>query len=420
MPGTTDATIADWLERNYQPPKLGNIAFKDAPMTAWLPHDENAGGDSVQLRWKYGMPQGHGTTYAQAKARADLSGLKPAKVVLDYETYYSVATIDNTAIERAAGGNLAATEVLQTHINDAMEAHGDHLETFLFSDGFPSLGTVQPGSISGATLIVSDDSDIEKWEVDLEIVFAASRTTGVLRGANQSLIVTKVDRDTRMITFSANIATIAGGGGAVANGDHMFIKTTREDAVTPGRQVPIGILGFIPASVSGADAFGDSSLNRSTDPFRLAGVRLTIPAGTSVKQGLIDFFVRCGKYKIKPDALWVSYERWGDLIKELGNEVEYTDIKNEKYGITISGVVLYTPKGKVPVIASAKCPYANVWALTRKSWKIFSVNGALIRPATRYQKALDSSSGDSVELRWRSFWQVGCLRPHENAIGVFA
>lgn len=410
--GVTEANIADWLERNYQPAKLGNTALKDAPLTAWLSHDENAGGEIVVLRWRYGMSQGVGTTYTQAKARADLSGLKAAKVTVDYETFYSVATVDNLAIERAAGGNLSAVNVLQRAIGDAMEAHGDHLETFLFSDGWPTLGAIS--AISGSTFTVATE-DIEKWEVDLEIVLAAARATGGLRNAGASLTVTKVDRDSGLITCNAGIvATI----GAAANGDYAFIKSTRNDDAS--RACMIGIMGYCPPSVSLTDSFGDGGLNRSIDPFRLAGLRLTIAAGTSVKQGLIDFFVKCAKYKIKPDALWVSFERWGDLIKELGNDARYVDIENKKYGLTISGVRLFTPKGEVPVIASSKCPYAYVWGLTRKSWKLHSVNGALIRPATRYQKALDSSSGDSVELRYRSFAQLGCDDPAQNAIGIFA
>jgi hypothetical protein len=413
--GVTDSNIADWLERNYQPPKLGNTAFKDAPLTAWLPHDESAGGELVVLRWRYGMSQGVGVTYAQAKARADLSGLKPAKVTVDYETFYSVATVDNTAIERAAGGNLSATNVLQRSINDAMEAHGDHLETFLFSDGWPAIGRIATGGISGSTITLDSSSDIENWEVDLEIVLAASRTTGDLRSSGASIIVSKVDRDTNIITFTAGVvATI----GAAAAGDYAFIKSTRVDGAA--RQCMIGILGYIPESVGGSDSFGDGGLNRSVDPFRLAGARITIPAGTSVKQGFIDFFVRCGKYKIKPDAIFCSYERWGDLIKELGNDVRYVDIENKKYGLTISGVRLFTPKGEVPVIASSKCPTKYIWGLTRKSWKLFCVNGALIKPATRYSKALDQSSADAVELRYRSFAQLGCLEPHQNAIGYFA
>jgi len=411
-PGVTESNIADWLERNYQPPKLGNTAFKDAPLTAWLPHDENAGGEVVVLRWRYGMSQGVGATYTQAKARADLSGLKPAKVHVDYEPFYSVATVENLAIERAAGGNLSATNVLQRSINDAMEAHGDHLETFLFSDGWPALGQI--GAISGSTITLKDGSDIEKWEVDLEIVLAENRTTGNLRNGGASLVVSKVDRDTNVITFTAGVvATIA----AAAVNDFCFIKSTRNDDAS--RACLIGILGYIPESVASNDAFGDTSFNRSVDPFRLAGARLKISAGTSTTQGLIDFFVRCAKYKIKPDALWVSFERWGDLIKEQGSNVRYVDIENKKYGITITGVRLFTPKGEVPVIASSKCPNKYVWGLTRKSWKLFSVNGPLIRPATRYQKALDSSSGDSVELRYRSFAQLGCLEPHQNAIGYF-
>jgi hypothetical protein len=413
--GVTEANIADWLERNYQPPKLGNIAFKDAPLTAWMPHDEDGGGELVVLRWRYGMSQGVGATYDQAKARADLSGLKAAKVLVDYETFYSVATVENTAIERAAGGNRAATNVLQRAINDAMEAHGDHLETFMFSDGYPALGQIVSGSSSTASFKVAADQ-IENFEVDLEIVFAASRTTGALRDSGDSLIVSKVDRDTNTITTSTNLSNISGLGGT----DYVFLKSTREDDSTPDRQCLIGIAGYIPESVGTSDAFGDGTLNRSVDPFRLAGARITISAGTSVKQGLIDFFVRCGKYKIKPDALWCSFERWGDLIKELGNDVRYVDIENKKYGVTISGVRLFTPKGEVPVIASSKCPYANVWGLTRKTWKLDSVNGALIRPATRYQKALDSYNSDSVELRYRSFAQLECLEPHQNAIGTFA
>lgn len=408
----TDSQIADWLERNYQPAKLGNIAFKDAPMTAYLPHDENAGGDFLQLRWKYGTPQGHGVTVAQARARGQATTLLPAKVVFDYHTYYSYLEIDNTAIERARGGGLAATDVFQEGINGTMEAHGDHLETIVWSDGYPTLGAI--GGISGSTFTVAEE-DIEKWEVNLEIVLAANRTTGALESGGASLIVTKVDRATRTITCNAGIvATIA----AATNGDFAFIKSTRIDSAA--RQTMVGIMGYIPDTVGGSDAFGDTALNRSVEPYRLAGLRVPMSAGISVRQGLVDFFVKCKKYKVKPDSLWCSVERWGELIKEMATNVEYVNIKNEKYGVTLKGVALYTLEGEVPVMTSPKCPAANVYGIKRDSWRIYSVNGALIRPARRYGKFMDLEAADGVSMMWRSFSQVGCKRPWENAVGIFS
>lgn len=415
--GITDSNIASWLESNYQPPKLGNIAFKDSVLFPWFPVDEDAGGDQIVLRWKSGRSQGVGATYAQAKARADLSGLQPFKCTFDYETFYSVATLDNTAIERSQGGNLSAANVLQESINDAMEAHGEHLETFAFSDGYPTLGAI--AGISGSTFTVPLQ-DIEKWEKDLEIVLAAARTSGALRNSGASLTVTKVDRhpDRLLITCNAGIvATI----GAAANGDFAFIKSTREDLASPTRQCMVGIGAFIPdAAVSVSDAFGDSAVNRSVEPNRLAGVRLAINAGSSTRQGLIDLCTQWGKYKVNPDALFMSHERQGDLIKELGNNVRYVDMEVKRYGLNISGVKLVTKNGELPCFASAKCPNANVYGLKRRSWKLFSVNGAPIRPATRYQKFLDSATSDGVEIRYRSFLQLGCLRPWENGVGVFA
>lgn len=420
----TDTTaIANWLERNYQPAKLGNAALKDAPLTAWLPHNESAGGENLTLRWEYNMPQAQGRTYTQAKTRSSATGsgatgLKSVAVMLDYHPWYSVAEVDNLAIERAAGGNLAATEILQKHIKRANEAHGDWLETVMWSDGYPSLGAI--GNISGSTFTVAQ-SDIENWEQEMEIVLAASRTTGALRNAGASLYVTKVDRTVVngvcTITCHAGIvATIA----AAANGDFAFIKTSREDAASPTYQTALGIQAFIPETLSGADAFGSGSFNRSVDRQRLAGMKHIIPAGVSVQQGLIDYFVNCRKYKLNPDGLWCSFERWGRLIQEMGNNVRYVNVENKKYGVNIEGVKLFTSKGEVTVFPSAKCPDQYVFGLKRDCWKIYSVNGALIRPATRYQKALDSSTGDLVELRYRSFHQLGCITPMENSIGVFS
>lgn len=408
----TDSGIGDWLERNYQPAKLGNIAFKKAPLTAWMPHKEDGGGELIQLRWKYGVPRGQGKTFAQAKIRGDLASLKTAKVVLDYNTYYSYLPIDNTAIERARGGGRSAADVFTEGLNGTMEAHGDDLETFLWSDGYPTLGAI--GNITGSTFTVARE-DIEKWEVEMEIVLAANRTTGALESGGASLTVTKVDRVNLLITCSAGIvATI----GAATNGDFAFLKGTRIDSAVA--QTVIGIRGYLPDSVGGSDAFGDTSLNRSVDRHRLAGAQVNVSAGVSVRQGLTDMMVQFKKYGVEPDALWMSLERWGEYIKECGTNVVYMNQKNAKYDHVIKGVEYIGPDGPIPIMASSKCPNANVYGLKRNTWHIDCVNGPLIKPAMRYSKYMDSDTTDGIQLRFRSFYQAVCKRPHENGVAIFA
>lgn len=415
------AQIADWLERNYKPAKLGNIAFKNAPLTAWLPHAENGGGEVVVLRWKYGVPQGVAAgSLANAITAGNAASLRPAKCHVDYELFYSYLPIDNPTIERAVGGGHSAANPFTEGMNGTMEAHGDHLETFLWADGFPTLGQITElnPAITGytaANCIRVAQENIEKWETGMRVVFAANRTTGVLLDAGDFLTVTKVERNSNVIQFDGPTANIAG----LAVNHFTFLQTTRENAASPTAQTLIGIDGYIPASVSGADSFGENALNRSVDPFRLAGVRMDIDAGVSTTAGLVDFFVRCKKYNINADALWVSYERWADLIKEQMPNVRYVDIENKKYGITLSGVKLATPNGDVPVLTSPKCPFNRVWALKRDSWKLDCVNGPLIQPAARYSKFLDDNSTDSIQLRFRSFCQLECLRPWENATGIY-
>ncbi|MHC5062025.1 MAG: hypothetical protein ACYTFK_13185, partial [Planctomycetota bacterium] len=128
------------------------------------------------------------------------------------------------------------------------------------------------GQISGTpgastTLTLAKPDDITNFEVGQRLVFAAN-SASALRDSGAHLTVVAVNLSAGTMVMSANLNTITG----LADGDAIFVKGDYEAA--DDRNKISGLAAWLPASApGGSDSF--FGVNRSVDPVRLAGHRLS-------------------------------------------------------------------------------------------------------------------------------------------------
>ena len=401
--------LVNLLERDYQPKKLTSLALQDAPLSAFLMKDENGGGEKMVVRFWGAESGGSGTTVTEAEAQAYDGDADVAS--FNWKVHYTADAVDNVVIEKSQGGGLSIVDMLQHKIKSAMRRHGGVIESILFGNSHGLLGRIATGGISSNTITLEDPQTAANFEPGMHLSFGPNIDSSSLRTG--STYVTKVDRGA--LTAKVTVNSL-GDVTSEAVLDYIFHKSYTGGAAPPGLQQ------IIPADVPAAsEDFG--GLDRSTkDVVRYAGWRYPVPSGTSVLQGITLALTYGAQFGGKWESVFCGYEKYGQLMAELLAKGIFTPdtFKANDYVVNIHGVKIMGPKGPVMVVPSPKCPAKLMWALQRDTLRLRSVNGPLVKVATRTGRYIDAQSADQIKARWRSIFGVICPEPVANGCIKFA
>ena len=229
----------------------------------------------------------------------------------------------------------------------------------LWSDGFPSIGTI-PTAGASTTLTLGDPDDVIKFSVGDVLVFAAARTTGALRAG--SLTVTKVNQNAGTLVVSANTNTVA------SNGDFIFIANTRNTGAT--KIAITGVQGWLPSAGS-ASFFG---VDTTVDD-RLIGMQLTASA-SDIESAFIDGIAKCLIYSAngaKDITAFMHPSVWATLSKAIQSKtiaIMPTEKKGSDGNFLYSGWKVTTPNGTIDVFTPQFCPKAKIFMLNMTTWTL--------------------------------------------------
>lgn len=230
----------------------------------------------------------------------------------------------------------------------------------LWSDGFPSIGTI-PTAGASTTLTLGDPDDVVKFSVGDILVFAAARTTGALRAG--SLTVQKVNQNAGTLVVNANTNTVA------TSGDFIFIANTRNTGAT---KIGItGVQGWLPSTGS-AGFFG---VDTTVDD-RLIGMQLTASA-SDIESAFVDGIAKTLIYSAngaKSLTAFMHPSVWATLSKALQSRSVFTVNPTERKGtegsFLYSGWKVTTPNGTIDVFTPQFCPKAKIFLLNMDTWEL--------------------------------------------------
>lgn len=264
-----------------------------------------------------------------------------------------------TALAALAGSNVGGlVKPLKRELDQAIKKVGKVASIEIWSDGFPSIGTV-PTAAASTTLTLGDPDDAVKFSKGDRLVFAAARTSGALRAG--VLTVNKVNQNSGTLVVDANVSTVA------SNGDFIFLENTRNTAAT---KIGItGITGWLPAT--GGTLFG---LDTTVDD-RLIGMRVASTLN-DIEGAFIDGIAQCLIFSEKGCTdleSWMHPRTWAVLAKAMQSKTVTISPITEKAregDIAFSGWNVSTPNGTVKVFTSRFCPKATIFMLNMSTWEL--------------------------------------------------
>lgn len=386
-------SFAAALKVHYTDNRVENMVYKNQPFFAMVKKYEKFLGLNMPIPIITGNPQGRSSTFSNAKAQKTSSTIKAFTLVRARD--YALASIDNETIEASAGNADAFMSATTTEIDGAMSAAATSLAISCFLDGSGAIGIVATGGISGQNITLKNPSEVVRFEVGQ--LLNSYDTTGVT-SRNVSVTVTKVDRVHSVVTVSGSLT-------GVVDTDKLYVAGDKDQKVK-GLAAWLPILG----PQTGDNFFG---VDRTVDPTRLAGI-VYDGTGDTIENALINAAALVGREGGKPDACFLSFERFASLEIALGAKIQR--VKQDKGEVGFSGLLIHGPRGDIEVYADQNCSYDRLYLLQMDTWKLCSLGKAPKLLESDGNKMLRETDSDGIEVRIGYYAQLACSAPGWNCV----
>lgn len=385
------------LKTLYTPAKIENMVYADHPLLAFMPKMEAFKGDSMAIPIRYGDSQNGSADFATAAAGT--TNAKITKFLITRNHDYHVASVDNETMMASEGDAGAFLRAATVAIDSAISATTQSLATSLYRSGSGSIGQVSNASFATTGLTLVNADDVGNFAVGMKLQVAAADGGGSVRTGD--LTVTNVNRDTGVVTTSANLST---GISAIATNDYIVRKGDYDLKVK-------GLQAWVPNDAPSSTSF--FGVDRSVDTTRLGGVRYDGSA-MPIEEALIGAATRVAREGGNPNYCFLHYTKFAELVKALGARVNYVTT-NATATIGFQTIEIQGPRGKIKVIADGDCPSDRAFLLQLDTWKLYSLGKAPMIINGDGLEMLRDSSSDSFTLRVAYYAQLACNAPGFNA-----
>lgn len=288
---------------------------------------------------------------SQTKARGALSGAAAThnRYVVPAAEFSGFAEWTRQELNAAKkSGPEKMFDVIEKRYNDAVKDIRHQLAIAAVGNGF---GAIAQLSAITTTTITMPASRVNRLDVGDTIVFSATESGGVLLATGGAVEITTINYDTGVCGVSADPT---GGGTPATATSWVFRSGNRDNAATPAKLLPTGLLGWIGTG----DLYGVTG--RSGNP-RLSGhaVDATSLDHTAGLKKLVSRLLKAGCEP--PDTVFVSQEDHDVL--ELDKEVVKNVAMNlGPYNIGFTGLGIHAGSQLVKIAADIHLPQGTAFA----------------------------------------------------------
>lgn len=384
------------------------LQLKDRPLLAYLSEMGKFGGDGLPLVAQYADPQNVSSSFTEAQGRADVGTTQVAKFLLTRQPFYNIVHIDRqlTLISESEMG--AFFDAKSTEIDNAINAVSNRIAQAAYRSGWGDIGVV--GSISGSTITLAHPANAYNFQPNMRVVFSSTLNSALLRGTSgsQYLQVVSASPSTGVVTFTAAVSTLTGGGGSVAANDTIFTSGDRQDSATPVMATIAGLSGWAPTA---APTSGDSWFGQDRSKSNLLQGVFYDGSGDAVEDALIKAASLMGEVGQTPTHCFLNFRQFAQLVKNQRIYERYEEQLTPTVGFT--GIRIAGPNGLITVIPDRWAPSTSAFMVNRESVKLYYIGSDLVHMVEdeKGNPLIFRTNADGWEVRIAFYGNIGTTTP---------
>lgn len=411
MSSLNAAAFSAVFKRHYTREEVQLLTYRNRPLLALMEKDEEFNGDVLPIPIGYANPQGRSATFSYALANQNPTQYKSFN--LTPATNYATVNIDRRtmlASEKAPIDAWLKARISET--DNAIDTVANDIAIDLFGNGSGARSQIATNAsypVTGTTIQVITNRDIQKFEVGQTLVFGPNANgSGIRAGQAQVVGITRdVSTTGGLLVFQSALNGLITG---VANGDYIFVQGDPTFKMT-------GLAAWLPATsrptVGGGDNF--FGVDRSADVVRLAGVYFDGSA-LSIEESFVQGLGVSNQEGGAPDYGFVNYRQWANLENALGSRIRYAEVDLPEIKFGMRGIQLQGPTGPVTILADRYCPDGLAYLLQMDTWTLYSTGPAPAIVDEDGNVLLRSASTDGFDIRVAAYLQPGCRAPGKNTV----
>jgi hypothetical protein len=402
MAGLLEATFK-LLKRMYSPEKVAELFYKDSPVLGMIQRQQ-IGGESWLVPLIYGGVANRSATFSDAIAGSGYR--RSLQWNITSSDNFNFAEVGHRAILAAKAGDKASyAQALKYSIDGAILEMKTDISATLWKDGSGLIGQLSAASAGNptGTITFSSIQALREIGVDarLEVFSDAALTSSV-----GSVTVTKVDKETGVVTYSGNGASFLANHYVTHKGD-ANLKFKGINAWLP--------YGSGRASALAASFFG---IARDTDSSWLGGVTHDA-TGQTIEEALI-----MAEQKIRTigggpavDLIVMSPKTLAALKLEVTGRFVMGNAPGATANISYRAVQLSSLSGNSVIVEDPFLADGVAYMLVKDTWRLGHMGSDLVNTFNEDGiDALRSPSANSLQIRFYSYMQPFCRCPGWNGV----
>jgi hypothetical protein len=321
-----------------------------------------------------------------AAAQAVNTSSKAIKVAMNPSIMSGEAILPITQLEASLKGNtFAFGSLIETEVDGMMDEFFTRRAFQLYRDSFGARGQIS-GIVSNTITLINAFDAVNYMQ---GMTLNASTNENGSSPRTGTITVVSVDVGDGTVTVD-NVANISG----LAANDYLFAATEISQLALEGLSL------CTPAT---APTSGDSfrGIDRSVDPSRLAGSRLTTAQVTgTLEQNIVKVLTFIRQIGGRSDFATMNSERAMEVRTRLGAKVRYEPGGDATYGF--STFMFDTPQGPVKVLDDPDCPTTATWVGLEASHKLPTLDAFVRIDESDGNWAIRKPSNNQIAVRIRS------------------
>lgn len=367
-----------------------------------LKKDTNFVGELAYVPIQNANPQGSSQDFDEAQANIYQGNY--LRFSLNRKKHYGVARVTGEAAEAAVKSEGAMVDLWDNETRGIATTEMSVLATYLYGTGDGVLGRMTSGHTT-TVVTLGSTTNMNYFELNMTLKAVSAEGTGatVRSGGAGKARVTGIDRRNRTLTFSAALDTLITG---VQATDYLVRSG---DEISGGEIVNMTGLG---SYIVGGTAPGTlHSLNRNTDPVRLAGQAIDY-TGWAMEDAVVDASAQTGFQGIGyPNVLVCNNIEAAAMKKSLAGKLVYNRPGSSAASYGFSDVSIEGESGSIEILSDPFCPRNKAYLLKLDAFSLFSLKAAPHLAKYDGIEFLRRPDADAYEVRFVFYGNLKCKNP---------